>query len=137
MPGVEVMGVGSEGEEMRNVGGVDEEAGIGDWPDRCDMVLLRDGTKNWKYRGLPDGIEIDWDQRNPKKSILTDNSHQELGSMLIAEAKIQEKPVPLLCRSSTNDRLQEKVRSYNKAFGTTRYEIAVTPKGSNFDPWSA
>ena len=47
--------------------------------------------------------------------------------MLMAEGKIQEKPVPLLRMDSANARLHEKVRSYNKSFGTVPYEVAVTP----------
>jgi hypothetical protein len=133
LQGVEVMRVNSEFSSAPNVGGIDEKAGSGNCPDRCNMVLLRDGTKNWKYRVLPDGVEIDWDQRNPQKSIFTDRSHHEPKSMLIAEGKIQEKRVPLLRRSSSNDRPQERVRSYNKSFGTTPYEVTVTSKGSNLD----
>jgi hypothetical protein len=57
--GVEVMRVNSEILKAPNVGRIDEEAGSGNCPDMCNMVLLRDGNKNWKYRALPDGVEID------------------------------------------------------------------------------
>lgn len=124
--GVEVMKVNSVGSEMPNVGGIDEEAGSGNYPDRCNMVLLRDGTKNWKYKALPEGVEIDWNEINPQKSHFTEKSHQEPSSMLMAEGKIQEKPVPLLRMDSSNVRLQERVKSYNKSFGTTPYELELT-----------
>jgi hypothetical protein len=124
--GVEVMRVNSLGSEMPNVGGIDEEAGSGNYPDRCNMVLLRDGTKNWKYRALPEGVEIDWNEINPQKTHFTEKSHQEPSSMLMAEGKIQEKPVPLLRVNSGNVRLQERVRSYNKSFGAIPNEVELT-----------
>jgi hypothetical protein len=123
--GVEVMRVNSVGSEMPN-GGIDEEAGSGNYPDRCNMVLLRDGTKNWKYKALPEGVEIDWNKINPQKSHLTDKSHQEPSSMLMTEGNIQEKPVPLIRVDSSNVRLQERVRSYNKSFVTIPYEVELT-----------
>ena len=72
--GVEVIKINSEFSSGHNVGGIDEEAGSGNYPDRCNMVLLRDGTKNWKYRALPEGVEIDWNERNPQKNHFNDKS---------------------------------------------------------------